>query len=861
MEAKIKQVAGIGFSLVVPAFHGGVPVYPLPTAPPTIQGIIEAINNVELEWAFLPPVFVDELGKDPTLLKTVASRLKYVYFTGGSVPKASGDVVAKSLGIYQVLGSSECATFPLLRSEEDGTSDDWNYVQIHPEINAEFQHRFDDLYELVVRKREDPQHYQPVFKHFPDLEEYETRDLFSPHPTKSDLWTHQSRIDDVIVFLNGEKTNPISFEQEVGRHPEVRAALVGGQQRFEACLLVELNDPKFLSDEEKQQAIDRIWPTVEKANVSCPSHARLSRSRILLADSTMPFPRAGKGTVQRQATMKLYANALDRLYTEPEIGEPADVLEDLNFSDPEKVLETVTQIIKTITKWSGLGADDEFFGMGMDSLQVLRLSRALRSKFGLSTLALKDIYANPSLQLLTESIIRQGLSRGSDGPEAVADRSQIISDIIQRYEKDIDRIPSEAVNGIVSATPESLKVLNHSRAVILTGSTGALGSYILHSLMLQDNVKHVYCLNRAANSESIQRERNASHHLSTDTSSPRVTFITADLSAPNFGIEKSLLEEISSTVTEILHNAWPVDFNKTLQSFQSSLDGVKALISFAAGAKLEPSLLFISSISSVINLQITSQNRALVPEEVIKEPSCAANMGYGESKYVAERMLDHACHKLNINGGILRVGQISGTAENPRGWNRNEWFPSLALSSKHIGALPESLGATSDSHLAGPMGEVDWIPIDRLAEVVAELSSSLKVSGPHHELQVFHAVNPHIVSWSELLPVVQHALGQSGEGIRTVPYSDWVDLLQSASDSSASSQEPAIAEETVFRNPGIKLLDFYESLLDTNGSKLLARLDITKTSKSSKSLSGLEPVSAEWLKGWIEGWLATKLNT
>jgi hypothetical protein len=66
---------------------------------------------------------------------------------------------------------------------------------------------------------------------------YRTKDLVTPHPTLPDTWTHASRSDDVIAFLNGEKVNPIVFDTNISRHPEVAAALMFGHQRFEAGLL------------------------------------------------------------------------------------------------------------------------------------------------------------------------------------------------------------------------------------------------------------------------------------------------------------------------------------------------------------------------------------------------------------------------------------------------------------------------------------------------------------------------------------------------------------------------------------------------------------------------------------------------
>ena len=58
-----KQVVGIGFQLIIPTFYGCVPIYPLPFAPPTTEGFLEALNHTSVDWAFLPPVLIDELGK------------------------------------------------------------------------------------------------------------------------------------------------------------------------------------------------------------------------------------------------------------------------------------------------------------------------------------------------------------------------------------------------------------------------------------------------------------------------------------------------------------------------------------------------------------------------------------------------------------------------------------------------------------------------------------------------------------------------------------------------------------------------------------------------------------------------------
>lgn len=66
-------------------------------------------------------------------------------------------------------------------------------------MQAEMRHRMDDLYELVVHRSSEHLDAQHVFALFRDLEAYETRDLFSPHPDLPDLWMHRDGRDDLVT--------------------------------------------------------------------------------------------------------------------------------------------------------------------------------------------------------------------------------------------------------------------------------------------------------------------------------------------------------------------------------------------------------------------------------------------------------------------------------------------------------------------------------------------------------------------------------------------------------------------------------------------------------------------------------------
>ncbi|KIW12711.1 hypothetical protein PV08_09989 [Exophiala spinifera] len=856
------HVAGIGFSLIVPSFQSSVPVYPLPTAPPTTEGLLEAAGKTEVDWAFVPPVVIEQLARDPALLDEAASKLKYLFYTGGSVSQASGDVVIQKLDIYQCLGSSECATFPLIRPSSDETCTEWRYIQIHPAVKHEFRHRFEDLHELVVIKNADHELNQPVFGHFPGTTEYATRDLFLSHPTKPGLWTHKSRIDDVIVFLNGEKTNPISFEQAVSAHPEVKSALVGGAQRFEAFLLIELVNPKNMNTDERHELLDRLWPIIADANFTAPAHARISKTKVIFSRPDKPFPRAGKGTVQRRATMDLYQEQIDEAYAEPERDGTLSPPVGVDFTKPETLKALVESLVKQITNWTDISSSDEFFGRGMDSLQVLKLTRELKTTFGLSNLAIRNIYANPTIELLTQAISKVAVGE-TEGSSPEDTDGKVLEATVEAYSRHLDRMSASiACQGDATDERDS-----KGRVVVLTGSTGTLGSYLLHQFVGDTEVSHIVCLNRSTDSRSVQQTRNASHQLDTDISEDRVSFFTADLSKPSFGLTKSEYDHISTTATEIVHCSWPVDFNKSLPSFHSSLDGIVNLAVFAATARKSPSLLFISSISAVSSY--SGGPRAAireVPETIVKDITAPAPMGYGQSKYLAERILDMASHKFRIKTGVVRVGQICGTSYNLPGWSRNEWFPSLVLSSQYIGALPDSLGSKSAEYPDGVMGTIDWIPVDKLPGIIVELLKSLSYASSKAGARVFHAVNPRTTGWRNLSNAVRRALMQRTNSpdlneTSIVTFGEWLSRLQYSSKAGQAKgyDQAKLAQE----NPAIKLLGFFESLAipapqseadAAPGGRGLARLALTSTLQASPTLANLESIKAEWMYGWVDQW-------
>lgn len=97
---------------------------------------------------------------------------------------------------------------------------------------------------------------------------------------------------------NGEKFNPVPSEAIIAGHHLLSGSLIVGQGRFQAALLVEADEMAAPTE----SLIEIIWPTVERANTQAPSHARIIRSMIKVAEPGKRFERAVKGTIIRKMT-------------------------------------------------------------------------------------------------------------------------------------------------------------------------------------------------------------------------------------------------------------------------------------------------------------------------------------------------------------------------------------------------------------------------------------------------------------------------------------------------------------------------------------------------------------------------------
>ncbi|KAF7877139.1 hypothetical protein EAF04_000825 [Stromatinia cepivora] len=756
--------------------------------------------------------------------------LEIIISSGGPLSATTGDLIASKVRLGQVYGSTEAGSL----AQQQTSDEDWGWMRFNFDVGGLIMEPLDDdprRYELVIRKVPQDAWIQGVFAIFPNLEEWRTRDIFEKHPSKP-LYRFSGRIDDVIVLSNGEKLNPVRMEIIICSHELLTGALVIGLGRTQVALLIEPN--KILPD---SFLIDAVWPVVEKANEAAPGHGKIHRNMILVARSEKRFQRTGKGSVIRAQTVALYKQEIDLLYTTSiNAGSwgsfPSAPVMQIPFETFQQFINDSVVNLLHLSEATTVGAnnrilpaDDDFSVLGLDSLKITQLSNMIQSSFQpliptgqLSNLTRRFIYDNSTITRLSIAIfnmayppkgVSKELSRLEQISRALAPANKYLEDLIQNYSSDF---PAKEAKTITKPHGEGLHVL-------LTGSTGYLGYYLLKALIADSKVAKIVCFNRG----STEPRRNFMAEFGDLDGAAKVQFVKVSFGEPRFGLTPAVHQSFLETVDVIIHNAWPVNFNLSIRSFEKvHVAGVRNFIDWSLLSPRKVAIKFVSSAGSLGNWPSLRPKRP-VSEEVFTD-SKLPTLGYGESKFVAENILNNAAKQYGISVDILRCGQLSGPlGDGKRKWNSRDWFPILMQTSKALGLTPSDLGAQN---------LVQWIPIDSVSQIIIELMHG---SDTREGLTTFNLINPAVVNWSDLLPTVREVLGVTKEA----SLQDWLKELK---------KHDATSRDELEKFPALKLLGFYEWV--ASEEQLVIITDNAKA--ASASFKELSPISKEMVGRWVK---------
>lgn len=466
-------------------------------------------------------------------------------------------------------GATETACLPRLAP----AIKDWQYYYWHPSHSGiELRDHKDGLFELFLVKDPKLDLYQGIFSTFPDIQEYSMNDLYSKHPdpAKGFLCKWTSRADDVVVLSNGENLAPALMEASLKSSTAVKGAMVVGHGRFEPAALVDLGHSPPEDVGERQEIIKELEPGIAEANKEAPAHGQLDPQHILFANEDRPVRYLGQGKIQRHQTFEQYEEDIENVYQAAE-DEPLGLTEGdagdssrIDFTRQSSIKEWLQNFIANDAGIHDIGGNDTFFEAGMDSLRVIRMIRELKRQVKLAddtqlkTQALSPavVYAHPSLNELSDHLSKtaKAAPQDLDSGYQTADSDENGGNSKLR---DMESLLDKYVQSLPIDNGRQRLPVTEGTTVLLTGSTGSLGSYLLHELSNDPNVKHIICLDRSSSAAEKHRETGPERGLA-PLDPERVEFFKANLPDPQLGLENEVYERVKNTVTHIIRKATPL---------------------------------------------------------------------------------------------------------------------------------------------------------------------------------------------------------------------------------------------------------------------------------------------------------------
>lgn len=740
-----------GFGLLAPCLSlsiGMTVCFPPPSSIPAARSTLDLIRTFNCRSLMTVPSIIEDILCHPDRNEQseafrLLAQMEFLAVGGGALKPEHGAILAEqNIKLLNHYGVTEIgAIAPIFRPQSDYN---WRFLRLRSDLGLELHPIPNSKYFRLIGY---PIGWEKPFEVQDELE----RNDASSHVEVRIL----GRTDDVIVLKTGEKIQPRLLEDALNASSAIRTAVCVGSGFFELAVIIDpINEN---ADDETTK--DQTWKILSAINPQVDHHARImSKKAIIIKPKGKSIPRSDKGSIMRQAVHEMFKEEIRDAYTAMEL----DSLDVGFFLDPVHIETGIRHLLTVVTSnrldGNQMSAEEDFFDSGMDSLQTVHFSRFLSSGLrklgkdngsGALQISADFIYRNPSIKKLAARIAHLINQDGEIKSDENGDRTEKMRTLADEFITN-------------SGRQIALPPIEHT--ILMTGSTGNLGAHTLAKLTHTRTVRKIICLVRgqhlgpnsastAPNDEETEsvllgRQRSALEAAGIRLGPEEWAKIELLELASVFGenkTNKAQLSYLSGRVTHILHLAWPMDFQRRLESFQPHIKLLQMLVelaqlSFATRELQEPiRLLFSSSIAVARYYRETGDKRSesysgsIVPESAIQDPMTSMPMGYAEAKWVCETYLDHvAKHLVGVEPVVVRVGQLSGPERTSGIWKTEEHIPNMVRASQKIGAFPELKGVSaqiptetcikSKRHVTNsPIKVASWIPVDRAASSLSEM--------------------------------------------------------------------------------------------------------------------------------------------
>lgn len=383
----------------------------------------------------------------------------------------------------------------------------------------------------------------------------------------------------------------------------------------------------------------------------------------------------------------------------------------------------LVKIFESVLGNKKIGINDNFFEIGGDSLSAIKLQIEAFNQ-GLD-LSYKDIFTYPTIKLLAQNAIKS-------------------TDNIKTEIYDYTKIDKLLANNTNAGKPRMKK--DNIKNILLTGSTGFLGSHILDYL-IRHTRSNIYCLIRAKNNTDPQTRLLDTLHFYFGNKYDKLIFkrifaIEGNISKNKLGLNSLYYNELGNSINCVINSAAIVKHYGNSKLFNdTNITGTQNIIDFCN--KFNCKLIHISTLSvsgNIFNDETYNPNDLITFSEKNLFINQDLSNIYINTKFIAERLILENIIDKNLNAKIMRVGNITNRfSDGDFQINISEnAFLNRIHSFVQIGCVPVSLKNMP----------IEFTPVDVCASAIVNIS---KYDNP---FTIFHVFNNNYITFEKLVKIL-----------------------------------------------------------------------------------------------------------
>ncbi|KAL4903582.1 male sterility protein-domain-containing protein [Aspergillus multicolor] len=496
-----------------------------------------------------------------------------------------------------------------------------------------------------------------------------------------------------------------------------------------------------------------------------------------------------------------------------------EALERMSFEDEvaDGEIETemssiVKRMVRSLIHVSDLQADDDFFELGMSSLESARFIGLLMQRFG-KKVTMDMLLENPTVAKVASMLQETKQTRPTLVDIAVMTADTLLAD-------DIPVVPDWLAD-------------NEGR-IFITGVTGFVGVHLLAQLLALPGVKQIACLARSRKGLSAQArvEHTLKRYDIWSTSQPhldKLLILDGEMADENLGLGIEKFTWLTTWASVVFHVGAKVNFCEPYQShFASNVLGTKHVLRLAALGRRK-ALHYMSSIDTWGPTALVLGTKRLEEDEGLHShlTSLPYDTGYAHSQWVAEEMVRRTRDR-GLPVAIYRPGFTIGDPATAMG-NPDDFFARMIVGSVKIGFWPYL-----------PDQRLEYVTVDYVCSALLHIASDTGNLGKSYSL----VAPEHSMSVS--IEGTGRMINEAGYAVKEVPYDEWVLKLR---------------ESDIDRNPLSPLMPLLEEpvLWELSRLQTSKHTPVYEAPNTVRALEGRDdirytPLSAGLLGRYLENW-------